>query len=209
MKKIFIICLMAIAIISCNNTPNAETTYNAKIAVDSTAIAIDSTKIEEDKKPLVKQVKLTKYKGINKNGKIVKGKKIYTNTFNYTIDSLLQLDDLFANHIYDIGVDGYQYNYDFSDKVHLIFSSRNDITSEISMDDMLIDISEIYISKIHADSTFHTICAYAYECFGKIIEKDKYGNWTKAVGATNIMSPEVDINIKKYLFVEREITYYE
>lgn len=222
MKKIFSIIIMAIAIISCADKPSPSPTMKeAKITfyegkqlcddvIPSTQYSYEIYKYDEDERVVFKQTYIVD----PEVAKLFREDRL-ANEWMITYDE----DEL-------ISISSTSYYTTWDDKLEscekkLYKKDNSWYTTEKSR---YLDISDIYISNsgailtimdilsegmddgqfpIRPDGTISVKLSEDTNIVGKVVETDKYGNWTK------IVSINIGNKDDEYRVCTREITYYE
>lgn len=207
MKKFFILCLMAIMTCSCANEIRKETItwYNAEVLYNElTPTDISYLYINE----------------YDKKGRLVFeryeiGNYISEEKYTYEDDKLKTLER-------------WSQDGDDKKKTEVIWYKDNDIWYH-KMDGNITALKDgddedrtwlKYLEGGYQEREEHlpltiddnfAIVGERYQCIGKIVEKDKYGNWIKAVGKEKTVYEKLfsdDDVIENYVLITRSFIYY-
>lgn len=202
MKRFFILCFMAFVICSCCNTPTIQ-----------------------------KQT-ITEYDGEMLFGEVFPTEKGSVHIYEYNTDCNLMLSQsidykgfLYMEETYSyqkkelMSVHRWiQFDADSDKTEHLWYKENNrwyrNTNGEITQ---LDDAENEGMNKpkkqnkflpIKDDGTF-TIIEDNYQCIGKVVEFDKFGNWTKAIGKETIKYDSIYLEDSEgYVVFVREIIYH-
>ena len=202
MRKFFILCLMAFVMCSCNNTPTIQ---------KETIISYDGEMVFNEVFPT------------EKNGYFIyeynaKGKLILSQAFDYEDFLYMEETNVYEKNELKSVHRWIQFDKD-SDRTEHLWYKENDkwyrnTNGEITpldtkeSEQMNNPIKQVSFLPINDDGTF-TILEEDYQCIGKVVETDEFGNWTKVVGKEKIKYDSIYLDdTEGYVVYIREIIYH-
>ena len=202
MKKFFIFCLMAFMVCACDKTPRIQkeifTTYYGEMLFDD---IIPTDKVS------------TQVYEYDTRGNLIFMQLSDSEDFIYAEETIsYKKDERISCHRW------VQFDKDSERTEHLWYkengkwyrNTNGEITQLNDSENEQLNQPSDYITflPVNTDGTF-TIIEDRYQCIGKVVETDKYGNWVKAIGKEkyDYESSYLD-DRENYVVYTREIVYY-